>query len=65
MKLLLARLFGVTAFICGFIGLYIGLTDRVWKLGVLGWLAGGMLLAALLVIVLIDMYVALRRQGVL
>ena len=63
LKLLLVRLFAVTAFVCGIIGLYVGLTERVWKLGVVGWFTGGALLAVLAALLLADMYVALRRQG--
>ena len=65
LKLLFARLFGVGALFCGVIGLYVGLADKVWKLGIVGWFTGGTLLAALSVLILVDMYVVLKRQGVL
>ena len=65
LKLLLARLFGLTAVLCGLIGLIIGIVGRSWKLGAVGWFTGGTLLAVLALFLLVDMYVVLRREKVL
>lgn len=50
----LARLMIAGGFVCGFVGLTVGVIDRSWKLGVVGWFAGGILLAALAIAILID-----------
>ena len=50
----LARLLIAGGFVCGFVGLTVGVIDRSWKLGVVGWFAGGILLAALAIAILID-----------
>ena len=50
----LARLMIVGGFVCGFVGLTVGVIDRSLKLGVVGWFAGGILLAALAIAILID-----------
>ena len=52
----LARLMIVGGFVCGLVGLTVGVIDRSWKLGVVGWFAGGTLLAALAIAILIDSY---------
>ena len=52
----LARLMIVGGFVCGFVGLTVGVIDQSWKLGVVGWFAGGTLLAALAIAILIDSY---------
>ncbi|MCH7705702.1 MAG: hypothetical protein IIB33_01480 [Chloroflexi bacterium] len=61
MRIVVARLFGVAAVVCGLIGLAVGVIDKVWKLGVTGWFTGGTLLAVLAIIVLADAYVSVRR----
>ena len=53
---MLARLMIVGGFACGFVGLTVAVIDRSWKLGVVGWFAGGTLLAALAIAILIDSY---------
>ncbi len=58
----LARLFGLAGLGCGIVGLLIGIAERQWKLGVTGWLTGGMLLALLGIILLLDEYFAFRRS---
>ena len=57
---MLARSMIVGSFVCGFVGLTVGVIDRSWKLGVVGWFAGGTLLAALAIAILIDSY---QRTG--
>jgi hypothetical protein len=52
----------VGAFVCGLVGLVIGIVDREWKLGVTGWFTGGTLLAVLAIVVLADHYFESRRQ---
>ena len=52
----LARLMIVGGFVWGFVGLTVGVLDRSWELGVVGWFAGGTLLAALAIAILIDSY---------
>ena len=56
----LARLLMLLAVVCGLIGLVIGIDERQWKLGVIGWLTGGTLLAVLSIVVLADQYFASR-----
>ena len=58
---MLARLMIVGGFVCGFVGLTVGVIDRSWKLGVVGWFAGGTLLAALAIAILIDSYQRIRQ----
>ena len=53
---ILARLMILGGFACGFVGLTVGVVDRSWKLDVVGWFAGGTLLAALAIAILIDSY---------
>ena len=50
----LARLFGLACIALGIIGLYVGFTDQIWKLGVVGWFTGGMLLGVVAVILMLD-----------
>ena len=57
---MLARVFGVVAFICGIVGLLVGLIDKEWKLTVTGWFAGGTLLTALAVLMLLDVYIVAK-----
>ncbi len=65
LKLLLARLLGLAAVLCGLIGLIGGIVGRSWRLGAVGWFTGGTLLAVLALFLLVDMYVVLRREKVL
>ena len=58
---MLARSMIVGSFVCGFVGLTVGVIDRSWKLGVVGWFAGGTLLAALAISILIDSYQRIGR----
>ncbi|MBI4199207.1 MAG: hypothetical protein HY535_01865 [Chloroflexi bacterium] len=58
----IARLFGAVAILCGVIGLFVGLIEREWRLGVTGWFTGGTLLAVLALLLLADTYVEMRRH---
>jgi hypothetical protein len=49
------------AFACGLIGLLAGLTNHVWRLGSLGWFAGGALLALIAVFLVVDKACALPK----
>ncbi len=62
MRLGVARLLGMVAVACGFIGLSVGLMGNSWKLGVTGWFAGGTLVAILAVLVLVDTFIVQRRS---
>ena len=45
------------------IGLIVGFSDSIRKLGTVGWFAGGMLLGVVAVILPIDEYVSLGRNN--
>ncbi len=63
LRILVARLMMLGAFVCGVIGLVAGLIDCAWKLGVTGWFTGGTMLAVLALAVLADEYFASRQKG--
>ena len=58
----LARLAGLACIALGIIGLIAGFSDKVWKLGFLGWFTGGTLLGVVAVILLVDEYRDFRRR---
>ena len=58
----LARLSGLACIALGIIGLIAAFTDKVWKLGVVGWFTGGTLLGVVAVILLLDEYTEFRRR---
>ena len=59
----LARLFGLAALGCGVAALVLPFFEgRVWKLGYIGWFAGGSLLALLAIFLVLDEYAESRRQ---
>jgi hypothetical protein len=49
-------------FVCGVIGLVAGLTGHSWKLGPVGWFAGGALLTLIAVFVLVDGAIAYQKS---
>jgi hypothetical protein len=55
----IARLMIFGGLLCGAIGLWVGIDERAWKLGVTGWFMGGTLLAVLAGAILLD---EIRRQ---
>ena len=59
---IVVRLLLLTAFACGVIGLVAGLTERQLRLGVTGWFTGGILLAVLALIVLVETYLQARNE---
>ena len=58
----MARWLGLGALACGIVAVVIGIIGRSWKLGVHGWFAGGILLALLAVILILDEYTESRRR---
>ena len=59
----LARGFALACVALGIIGLIVGFSDRIWKLGTIGWFTGGTLLGVVAMILLLDEYVAYRRRN--
>ena len=62
-RIVLARVMTLGAFTCGVIGLIVGLIDRTWRLGAVGWFTGGTLLAVLVLAVYAEQYFVSRRQA--
>ena len=58
----MARLLGLGALACGIVTVVIGIIGRSWKLGVTGWFTGGILLALLAVILMLDQHIESRRR---
>ena len=53
-RVLLARLGATLGSLCGVIGFFGGLADLPWRLGVTGWFSGGILLALVSLVILVD-----------
>ena len=53
-RTVLARWTVASGFTCWVIGVLAGLTDHSWKLGAVGWIMSGTLLALVAIFVLID-----------
>ncbi len=51
---MLARLGAVIGALCGVIGFFGGLAELPWRLGVSGWFSGGLLMALVSLVVLVD-----------
>ena len=60
-QVIAARLGATLAAICGAVGFLGGLAQLPWKLGVIGWLNGGLLLGVISLIVLVDTHLAAKR----
>ena len=58
----LARLFGLGCVALGIIGLIVGFSDNVWKLGTVGYFTGGALLALVAIMLMLDEYTEFRRR---
>ena len=58
----LARLFGLGCVALGIIGLVVGFSDNVWKLGTVGYFTGGALLALVAIMLMLDEYTEFRRR---
>ena len=50
----MARLGATLGSLCGVIGFFGGLADLPWRLGVTGWFSGGILLALVSLVILVD-----------
>ena len=59
----LARGCALACVALGVIGLIVGFSDAIWKLGPVGWFTGGTLLGVVAVILLLDEYLDYRRQN--
>ena len=59
----LARLFGVGCIALGIIGLIVGFSEKIWKLGAVGYFTGGALLALVAIMLMLDEYAESRRRG--
>ena len=57
-----ARLFALACLSLGIIGLIVGFADKTWKLGVVGWFTGGILLGVVALLLMIDEYVEQQRR---
>ena len=53
-KVMLARLGAAIGSLCGVIGFFGGLAELPWRLGVTGWFNGGILMALVSLVVLVD-----------
>ena len=53
-KVMLARLAAAIGALCGVIGFVGGLAELPWRLGVSGWFSGGLLMALVSLVVLVD-----------
>ena len=58
-----ARSFLAGAFVCGVIGLVAGITHLGFLLGTFGWFQGGILLAFIALVLVIDQYGEDRRKA--
>ena len=58
----LARLFMLVAFVSGVLGLIVGLIDKTWKYGSVGYFTGGLLLAVLALTILANEYFARKNS---
>ena len=61
LKLWVARMFGLACIALGIIGLIVGFSDSIWKLGVVGWFTGGTLLGVVAIMIMADAYLE-RKQ---
>ena len=56
-----ARTFMTACLALGIIGIIVGFADKTWKLGVVGWFTGGILLGIVAIIIVLDDFA--RRQS--
>ena len=62
-RVFLARLGATLGALCGVIGFFGGLAHLPWRLGVAGWFSGGLLLALVSLVVLVDSAVAVAVEA--
>ena len=60
----IARIAALLGFVCGVIGVSAGLTEHEWRLGAIGWFAGGGLLMLVALYWLLDGAFAFRKNQV-
>ena len=60
-KIWIARLFGVGCIVLGVIGLIVGFQEVTWKLGVVGYFTGGILLGVVALMIMADTYINRTR----
>ena len=53
-KVMLARLGAAIGALCGVVGFFGGMADLPWRLGATGWFSGGLLIALVSLVVLVD-----------
>jgi hypothetical protein len=53
-RITVARLGATMGALCGVIGFFGGLAELPWRLGVTGWFSGGLLLALVSLVMLVD-----------
>lgn len=61
----IARIVAALGFFCGLLGLLAGLMDHTWKLGSIGWFAGGTLLLLIALFVLLDGAFAFQKARII
>lgn len=62
-KILVSRLLGLGALACGIVAVVLAfLEGSFWKIGFMGWFAGGALLALLAIFLLLDAQAESRRS---
>ena len=59
----LARLFGLGCVALGVIGLIVGFSEKIWRLGTVGYFTGGALLALVAIMLIADEYAEARRKA--
>ncbi len=53
-RVMMARMGATMGALCGVIGFFGGLAELPWRLGVTGWFNGGLLMALVSLVVLVD-----------
>ena len=61
-RIMAGRIGAALGFLCGVIGLLVGLTAHAWKLGPSGWFTGGALLTLVAIFALLDGAIAARSR---
>jgi len=61
----IARVAAALGLLCGLLGFLAGLMDQTWKLGSIGWIAGGTLLLLIALFVILDGAVAFQKARII
>ncbi len=59
-RIWLVRVFATACLGLGIVGLIVGFTEKSWKLGVVGWFTGGILLGVVGLLLMLDGYAKQR-----